>query len=585
MSNHLTIPFDGCAVRVDAVPLDREAFAPFGDVIENPRPGLHPSAAASGQESGELPFQGLVANQGSALKYQHVSRMVNLYDQAPSGRPGIAVMNMFVCASRRLLRSSELDPAPEPRSAGAGKPHSVQGSDHEDLFFPVTVLERHPYTTQTFTPLTADPRKRFLVIVAPSLPPSPADQSLPCPKVKPSSWAETRPLPGRGLPDLSRLRAFLATSEQAVTYGAGTWHAPMVALGQTGTALDFLVIQFANGEAIEDCQEVYMSSSTSQQQSGLENLAAQGNHITHLPDANPYEALIKRGNGRPAGIQAIYSTHRVNRNAQQREKFLAPDYKGLAIDPFLLRLENPEVEPGFQDTRNCLVFWARPPEHIIQLASQLQRLLKQAAPGLWLMPSHRMHLTTMEVTHSRTPEEISELVSTIRPAIPLITNHTYTHRCRLVKPMLSYDLSAVAVSFLPAAGEKASSPTRPAPHQLGEKITAVNGDEYTYHHLRRDVFEMIQKTGVEVDSRYVLPSAHITLGRYLTERDHDTPEKRESWVRAIAEINQWLETEVWDADRGTYSGEWMVGQERGLEARSGTLWYGGGRTLMAGEGF
>lgn len=101
----------------------------------------------------------------------------------------------------------------------------------------------------------------------------------------------------------------------------------------------------------------------------------------HLHDANPYEALIKLGNGQPAGIQSIYSIHRTNRNAQQREKFLAPDYQGLVIDPFLLRLEHPEIQPGFQDTRNCLVFWARPPEHIIQLASQLQRLLKHAAPG------------------------------------------------------------------------------------------------------------------------------------------------------------------------------------------------------------
>lgn len=98
-------------------------------------------------------------------------------------------------------------------------------------------------------------------------------------------------------------------------------------------------------------------------------------------DANPYEALIKLGHDQPAGIQSIYSIHRSKRNAQQREKFLASDYKELTIDPFLFRLENPKVEPGFRDPRNCLVFWARPPEHVIQLVSHLQMLLKQAAPG------------------------------------------------------------------------------------------------------------------------------------------------------------------------------------------------------------
>lgn len=271
MSSRLILQLGGLNAIVDAVPLDREAFARFGDVIENPRPQLHPSAAhqSTSQSPLSLPFDGVSANQGSAIKYQHVSRMVNLYDQAPSGRPGIAVMNMFVCAARQLVRSSELGLAREPKLTGAAADKSLslslprhgRGHGHghaQDLLFPVTVLERHPYTTQTFTPLTADPSKRFLVIVAPSLPPSEHDLALPCPMTKPASGAETRPLPGRGLPDVSRLRAFIATSKQAVTYGAGTWHAPMVALGPAATAVDFLVVQFANGEATEDCQEVYL---------------------------------------------------------------------------------------------------------------------------------------------------------------------------------------------------------------------------------------------------------------------------------------------------------------------------------------
>lgn len=196
-----------------------------------------------------------------------------------------------------------------------------------------------------------------------------------------------------------------------------------------------------------------------------------------------------------------------------------------------------------------------------------------------------MHMTTMEVTHSRTPQEIAELVSVIKPAVHSLTSLTYTHRSRLVKPIISYDLSAIAVSFLPAAGERALCPVQPDA-QDGEESAPPDGDEYTYHHLRRDVFDLLQATGVEIDSRYVLPSAHITLGRYLTQYDHDTREKREAWVQTIDEINKWLETEVWDntADEG-FVGEWVVGQERGLDARSGTLWYGGGRTLMVGEGF
>lgn len=302
--------------------------------------------------------------------------------------------------------------------------------------------------------------------------------------------------------------------------------------------------------------------------------------VTIKPGENPYKALIETCHNDPAEIQSLYSTHRVNRNGQQKEKFLSSDFKEVLIDPFLLRLENPSIEPGFTDPRNCLVFWARPPEHIIKLASKIQSLLKEAAPNIWLMPPHRMHLTTLEITHSRTPAEIEQIVSRMRPTIPSLANFTLAHRSRLVRPMVSYDLAAFAVSFLPAAGEAVTSPV-PDSGAHG----AVD-DAYTYHHLRRDAFDLARTAGVDVDSRYVVPSAHITLGRYLTQEDHATPEARRRWTDAIDQVNAWLEREVWDsADASAFVGEWIVGQEKGIDARSGRLWYGGGRTIMMGEGF
>lgn len=202
-----------------------------------------------------------------------------------------------------------------------------------------------------------------------------------------------------------------------------------------------------------------------------------------------------------------------------------------------------------------------------------------------------MHMTALEVTHSRTPEEIEALVAAMRPTIPALTNFTFEHRSRLVKPMLSYDLAAIAVSFLPAAGEKVVSPPLASPRGDGvarlapDETGPAEADSYTYHHLRRDIFDLARSTRVEIESRYVVPSAHITLGRYLKQDDHATPESRESWIKAIDEINEWLEDEVWDKEDGEFVGEWLVGQERGLDAHSGTLWYGGGRSLMTGEGF
>jgi hypothetical protein len=80
-------------------------------------------------------------------------------------------------------------------------------------------------------------------------------------------------------------------------------------------------------------------------------------------------------------IQALYAAHRLKRNAQQREKFVSPEFKELIIDPFLLRLENPSIEPGFQDSRYCMVFWGRPPNHVLELAGKLQEKLKACAPS------------------------------------------------------------------------------------------------------------------------------------------------------------------------------------------------------------
>ncbi|CAJ2502318.1 Uu.00g097120.m01.CDS01 [Anthostomella pinea] len=309
------------------------------------------------------------------------------------------------------------------------------------------------------------------------------------------------------------------------------------------------------------------------------------------PGENPYNALIEACNDDPVElalftyvlqIQALYAAHRIKRNAQQADNFRAPAFNELIIDPYLLRLQDPLIEPGFKDTRHCMTFWGRPPIHVLELAEAIQRRLKAAAPNIWLMPLHRMHITTLELAFSRTAEEIDSIKETLKPAIPSIASYTYHHRARLVKPMISYDLSAFAVSFLPAAGEPKVSSAPVAPDNVE---VLKQGDGYTYHHLRRDMWDKTKEAGMTIDSRYIVPSAHITLGRYLTNEDHATPEQRKKWVEAIDEINRWLEAEVWEKHDAGLVGEWVVGQEKGLDVRVGTLWYGGGRTVLLGEGF
>jgi ureidoglycolate lyase len=277
------------SIRIPIELLTPTAFAQFGTVVENP--ATSPSAKLPIPHRIPPPAK-VSANQGSATKYLDVTHMSNLYSLAPSKKPAKAVMNMFVCAPRNL----------RPNEPGQSMPSSwgdleldddEDGSDDlERQLLDVGILERHPFTTQTFIPMglsQADKHTQYLVIVAPTLPASASRRNTgrpppyPTPQIERKKslkdiFARARPSPysneatpppsafsrlppsarpkGPGLPDLKNLRAFVATGSQAVTYGAGTWHAPMVVIGDR--PVDFVVVQFANEVGIEDCQEILL---------------------------------------------------------------------------------------------------------------------------------------------------------------------------------------------------------------------------------------------------------------------------------------------------------------------------------------
>ncbi|KAI9717252.1 MAG: Ureidoglycolate lyase [Chrysothrix sp. TS-e1954] len=221
--------------------LSQEAFSQFGTVIERP------STDATSPRI-------VLANQASAVKTLDITELFNHYPSASHDVPAKPVINMFTCYPRNLLDNESKTPrtAQERLACGNGPQESQV---HQQYLFSVKVLERHPYTPQTFIPLglaASNPDTLYLVIVAPTL-------SVRAEQSRHSSAASRLDDPTRlpckgGAPDLSRLRAFVARGNQAVTYGAGTWHAPMVVLG--ATAVDFVVLQYANGVQNDDCEEI-----------------------------------------------------------------------------------------------------------------------------------------------------------------------------------------------------------------------------------------------------------------------------------------------------------------------------------------
>jgi hypothetical protein len=198
------------------------------------------------------------------------------------------------------------------------------------------------------------------------------------------------------------------------------------------------------------------------------------------------------------------------------------------------------------------------------------------------MPRDNQHITVLEVTHSKTAPEIQKLVDGVREQLPTLTNYTYNHRTRLIKPFIGYDASAIALSFVPAAGEG-----------LHSGRTAED-DKFTYHHLRRDLFNLCRDAGLQVESRYVVPSSHLTIGRFIETKDFEDengspdPQKTKVLIDKIEEINEWLEKEFWTEHNGGEipdGGEFNVGEEKGLHCGTGTLWYGAGDQVYQGKGY
>ena len=207
-------------------------------------------------------------------------------------------------------------------------------------------------------------------------------------------------------------------------------------------------------------------------------------------------------------------------------------------------------------------------------------------PEFWTMPPPNLHMTAMEITHSKTADEIQALVDTLLPNLDPIIDYPFHHRARLIKPMVSFDNAALALSFVPAAGEA-----------LHSGRTAKD-DGFTYHHLRRDLHALCRDHGVTVASRYIVPSAHLTISRFKSPNvfaKGDAMDSsvaldqnlRQHLIEEIQLINMELEQEFWPKAGQPIrpGGEWLVGEEVGLDFHKGTLWYGGGDEVKKGRSF
>lgn len=185
--------------NIFAEALTPEAFAPYGGVI------------SVNEQLKKINVSN--ANYGTAVKLHNVAPVVNNFANSTSGKPATTNLNVFRCSAPKRLITN------------LGIYRTYQSK----------VLERHPYSTQAFIPMGQDRNKvSYIVIVA-----------------KTDESSEQK------LPDPTTVKAFFCRGNQSITYGAGTWHAPMVVIDENVPYIDFAVLIHENGVADEDCQECY----------------------------------------------------------------------------------------------------------------------------------------------------------------------------------------------------------------------------------------------------------------------------------------------------------------------------------------
>ncbi|KAF2458966.1 hypothetical protein BDY21DRAFT_283040 [Lineolata rhizophorae] len=240
---------------------------------------------------------------------------------------------------------------------------------------------------------------------------------------------------------------------------------------------------------------------------------------------------------------------------------------------------------------NCLVIWARPTAQVLELLHDIQqKLTTLVGDDLYPIRAVDMHLSVLELSHRHS-------VSHLRFVYAQVGNHRLQKmldlpftlasgsgnpdginpsagppdsgkpngiRACLVEPQVMFDAKGVAVGFVPAA----------RPNEVDS--------QFTYNHLRASLQNHALESGVEIDTCYTAPLAHVTIGRFVGNKwfggddaalGNMKRERMQRWVEEIENVNEWLRRVYWEDKKRV---KWVVGAEKGLEVQLGYVKFGRG---------
>ncbi|KAG0275918.1 Allantoicase [Linnemannia exigua] len=189
-------------LNIQAEPITKEAFAPWGQVIEVPT--YDPNS--------------IKVNQGTAQKFSQIGQFSNLRSYA--------LNDEAIAANGNKSLDKTCSPDRKPATANIAIFQCYKPVDTKDIG--VRLLERHSYSSQMFVPMGGDGNGGFVVVVA-------KDRS-------------------DGNPDLSTLKAFTVANSQGINYKPNVWHHPMIV---TGRPVTFLTITHESGVGKDDCEEYW----------------------------------------------------------------------------------------------------------------------------------------------------------------------------------------------------------------------------------------------------------------------------------------------------------------------------------------